>query len=325
MISIIRNGGMISMILGAIIIALVKIQWYIPIWTEPAAIPSPTLGFGGLELHIGYRLAQVICLLLILIQAFWLNSLVNRESYFERSNDFTIWFYVLFSLLTWQHTFMLGPLILNTILLYIFHRLLYLNDETLAQFGVHLDIGTAFGIAVMFNPVMLLLLPLFMLAINQFARLDANRFLIFMLGAVMISVFGLSMVYVFGGIDVLQWLSSSFDHPEAVLLLYVSDLQAKAVVSALIALLIFIPLLINSMTRSQIHARKFFRMTWILILFSVPMYLFEPGVLPAIQFIAIPVSISWAVIAVNGQRRWISELVLLCVLWALFLLPLSYF
>jgi len=316
---------MISILIGAIIIAFVKIQWYVPIWVEPVATPSPTLEFGGLELHIGYRLAQIICLFLILVQAFWLNSLVNRESYFERSNDFTIWFYVLFSLLTWHHTFMLGPVILNTILLFIFHRLLYLNDETVAKFGVHLDIGTAFGIAVLFNPVIVLLLPFFMLAINQFARLDVNRFLLFLLGAVMISIFGLSLVYVFGGIDVMQWLSSAFDHPEPNLLLFVSDMQVKAILSALVALLIFIPLLINSMTRSQIHARKFFRMTWILILFSLPMYLFEPGVLPAIQFIAIPVSISWAVIAVNGQRRWFSELVIICVLWALFLLPLSYF
>lgn len=325
MISLIRNGGMISMILGAIIVALVKVQWYFPILAGPVELPDPTLDFGGLELHFGYRMAQLICLGLIMIQGFWLNNMVNRESYFERSNDFTFWFYVLFSLLTWEHTFMLGPVLVNTILLYIFFRLLSLNDETVAEYNVHLDIGTAFGIAILLNPVLMLLLPFFMLAINQFARFDVNRFLLFALGAVMIIVPGLSLVYVFGDVDVLQWMSSSFDHPKATLLLYVSDLQIKAVLASLLALLIFIPLLINSMTRSQIHARKFFRMTWILILFSLPMYLFEPGVLPAIQFISIPVSLSWAVVAVNGERKWLNELVLFCVLWALFLLPLSYF
>jgi len=321
-----RKGGIYALITGIVMLGASKFFFY-------AQFGNPDFGelsdvkfyFSGIEISIHVLLAKILVVIFLLLQAFWLTELVNRERIFERDNYLVFWFFLLASVLSWQQSYQLEPVLFHFVLFYVISRCLKLSDEELTKQNIYLDIGSVFGFGLLFFPLGIFYLPVILLTLNSFTRFDINRLLLLILGMVMIFL-GVSVLsYILSDMSVIAQLREQFSVSDNLGNSIWNNPSSKAIFVWLLSIVCLAPLLLTQLGRSPVRQRKMMRVFWLIPAFGLPIFLFSGGASHAVTLMVIPIAMGWSFIGNRAKKLLWPNLILLATIWALFVLQWSYF
>lgn len=268
---------------------------------------------------------QILVIVILLIQAMWFGRLVNRHQFFE---TFTLWPIVVFLMFSIaNHYQLLRPdlILFNFIFLYSYQRIFSITDDEMSDFQIYLDLGTAYAIGVLLFPGGIFFLPLFILAINQFAVFEINRFLLFILTFIMVTITILGSSYLFISKD---WIWQFFQGMTLRGIDY-SDLINPEVlypyIALLVALVLLVPPILTSLTFMPNQNRKMINVMMLHLIFGVLVVLLSNAHKEAMPLVlTLPLSFLFTIGSGHIKSRLFANILLLLLVFALIFIQWVY-
>lgn len=196
MINSIHRGGIFAILfLLALVVPLHIIRFYVAFVLEKSQTVQINLFDHALLVSKQVYLLSVIVILVV--QAFIFGALINRHQFFETSTFWPFIVFLMFGISNYYQIFTPNLLLYNFVFLYSYHRIFRINEDEMSDYQIFMDLGTAFGIGVLIFPDSIYLLPIYLLAINQFAVFDVNRLLLYLVSFSMIVFAVLCTSYLF--------------------------------------------------------------------------------------------------------------------------------
>jgi hypothetical protein len=326
LIKLLKNGDISAVLTGALMLIFAKVLWYIQPSFLEAAIPE-TIRFNNLarSVDLPFKWVQICCLVCILIQGLWLNEIMRGEGLFDRQNRFIFLFFVISSLLSMAQTVALGAILFQFCILYLLSKIMSLNEENLGEPGIFLDVGTVFALGLVIFPRGVFFLPFFLIVLNAFSLFDFNRLLLFLLGIFMVLFVLLSIRFLSLNENPLDLIRTEFSFIGTSFRKVAAESSWTGVLVLVINLIIFGPMLWNSLGRIPVKQRKFLRMLWLVVTGVLLIVLLPSGIADGITFVALPMAVTLGFIYYNVPSNLWTNFALICTLWALFVIQWSYF
>jgi hypothetical protein len=267
----------------------------------------------------------IILVAILIIQGIWFGRIMNRYQFFESNSPWPMVAYFILSITIQSQLLHLNVILFNFVFLYTYDRLFSLSEDEPTNYQLYMDIGSVYGVGLLFFPEGIFLLPLLLIAANQFAVLDINRFLLFLLSICMILVPAIVLVYLY---VTRVWIGEYFikilgDGFSFSVLLKPEILYTYIALAG--SLLLLIPTVLRKLGHMQNQNRKIFTVMLVHIVLGIMVTFFTSTDKGAVLFIvSIPMIFIFALGSGHLNRTWLSNIMMILLLFALIFIQWVY-
>ena len=229
-------------------------------------IPNQHFGLWLENIELNAIIAVVLASLVVLLNSFGLNLLVNRNNFYERNTYLVALIYVVFMSLFECSYFLNSTLLLHSTIIFMIHQLFELNKREDGRKNIF-NAFLFFAIGVTLCPIYIFLLPMLIVSVTVIRQLSFKEFLMAFSGFSIPFMYYFSITYLNGSVWRPSLWSSHFEIPQ------------KDFWFVTISLIVFLVLSLFSvvfkMRQAKIQTNKQIRSLIILILFFFLLSLYE--------------------------------------------------
>lgn len=286
---------------------LINPKPYLYIQTAPV---SQTL-FNYLLTFSNYiLLSYIIALVLLLVQAFFLNYIVAQHSILYKDTFLPGLFFVLINSFYPQQAELTPQLISNMFIILMFQRLCFLYESTNPLLIV-LDAGMYLGLALLFNYDVAVFLPFILISVVVFTSFNIRYLALALIGILIPLYFAISLYY----------LNDQLNEIIAFTLQSLERSLLKSVVASypvFFPVLIVLPIALIAAFQLQIHffsnkvkTRRILQTVALLFFFGgLGLIVENSNFMYAVYYLSIPLSIVMAYYFISPKRWLLKELLL---------------
>ena len=221
-------------------------------------VPNQHFGLWLENIELNAIIAVVLASLVVLLNSFGLNLLVNRNNFYERNTYLVALIYVVFMSLFECSYFLNSTLLLHSTIIFMIHQLFELNKREDGRKNIF-NAFLFFAIGVTLCPIYIFLLPMLIVSVSVIRQLSFKEFLMAFSGFSIPFMYYFSITYLNGSVWRPSLWSSHFEIPQ------------KDFWFVTISLIVFLVLSLFSvvfkMRQAKIQTNKQIRSLIILILF----------------------------------------------------------
>ncbi|MFT5512381.1 MAG: hypothetical protein ACI8SE_000779 [Bacteroidia bacterium] len=314
MITTLKKGGLTGIIVSLLLLVIVAV---IPIFNistfsfDLDAINTPVLKYG-------------VPLLMIASQVIWFQRVIHQSRFFEQWSYLPAIVYIFVMLVTPGQLTALNTLALNYIWLIFYQKLFYQNDDVISNAQVFMDMGILMCIGAFIYPKSIYLLPFLYVLLNQFTASDLNKFFIVLLSFFMVAFSTVGIGYFFVSPE---WVTQI---PKSLTLgVHVPSCLEPGSLYTYITLftlvMILIPVVYNQLSFMQTKNRSVINLLFLKIVVVLAIAIFSgKQVYSSMQMLALPLAFILSFGLSHIQKRWLANLGVLFVLFALVLIQWVY-
>ena len=229
-------------------------------------VPNQHFGLWLENIELNAIIAVVLASLMVLLNSFGLNLLVNRNNFYERNTYLVALIYVVFMSLFECSYFLNSTLLLHSTIIFMLHQLFELNKREDGRKNIF-NAFLFFAIGVTLCPIYIFLLPMLIVSVTVIRQLSFKEFLMAFSGFSIPFMYYFSITYLNGSVWRPSLWSSHFEIPQ------------KDFWFVTISLIVFLVLSLFSvvfkMRQAKIQTNKQIRSLIILILFFFLLSLYE--------------------------------------------------
>ncbi len=229
-------------------------------------VPNQHFGLWLENIELNAIIAIVLASLVVLLNSFGLNLLVNRNNFYERNTYLVALIYVVFMSLFECSYFLNSTLLLHSTIIFMIHQLFELNKREDGRKNIF-NAFLFFAIGVTLCPIYIFLLPMLIVSVTVIRQLSFKEFLMAFSGFSIPFMYYFSITYLNGSVWRPSLWSSHFEIPQ------------KDFWFVTISLIVFLVLSLFSvvfkMRQAKIQTNKQIRSLIILILFFFLLSLYE--------------------------------------------------
>ena len=229
-------------------------------------VPNQHFGLWLENIELNAIIAVVLASLVVLLNSFGLNLLVNRNNFYERNTFLVALIYVVFMSLFECSYFLNSTLLLHSTIIFMIHQLFELNKREDGRKNIF-NAFLFFAIGVTLCPIYIFLLPMLIVSVTVIRQLSFKEFLMAFSGFSIPFMYYFSITYLNGSVWRPSLWSSHFEIPQ------------KDFWFVTISLIVFLVLSLFSvvfkMRQAKIQTNKQIRSLIILILFFFLLSLYE--------------------------------------------------
>ncbi len=229
-------------------------------------VPNQHFGLWLENIELNAIIAVVLASLVVLLNSFGLNLLVNRNNFYERNTYLVALIYVVFMSLFECSYFLNSTLLLHSTIIFMIHQLFELNKREDGRKNIF-NAFLFFAIGVTLCPIYIFLLPMLIVSVTVIRQLSFKEFLMAFSGFSIPFMYYFSITYLNGSVWRPSLWSSHFEIPQ------------KDFWFVTISLIVFLVLSLFSvvfkMRQAKIQTNKQIRSLIILILFFFLLSLYE--------------------------------------------------
>lgn len=229
-------------------------------------VPNQHFGLWLENIELNAIIAIVLASLVVLLNSFGLNLLVNRNNFYERNTYLVALIYVVFMSLFDCSYFLNSTLLLHSTIIFMIHQLFELNKREDGRKNIF-NAFLFFAIGVTLCPIYIFLLPMLIVSVTVIRQLSFKEFLMAFSGFSIPFMYYFSITYLNGSVWRPSLWSSHFEIPQ------------KDFWFVTISLIVFLVLSLFSvvfkMRQAKIQTNKQIRSLIILILFFFLLSLYE--------------------------------------------------
>ena len=229
-------------------------------------VPNQHFGLWLENIELNAIIAVVLASLVVLLNSFGLNLLVNRNNFYERNTYLVALIYVVFMSLFECSYFLNSTLLLHSTIIFMIHQLFELNKREDGRKNIF-NAFLFFAIGVTLCPIYIFLLPMLIVSVTVIRQLSFKEFLMAFSGFSIPFIYYFSITYLNGSVWRPSLWSSHFEIPQ------------KDFWFVTISLIVFLVLSLFSvvfkMRQAKIQTNKQIRSLIILILFFFLLSLYE--------------------------------------------------
>lgn len=229
-------------------------------------VPNQHFGLWLENIELNAIIAVVLASLVVLLNSFGLNLLVNRNNFYERNTYLVALIYVVFMSLFECSYFLNSTLLLHSTIIFMIHQLFELNKREDGRKNIF-NAFLFFAIGVTLCPIYIFLLPMLIVSVSVIRQLSFKEFLMAFSGFSIPFMYYFSITYLNGSVWRPSLWSSHFEIPQ------------KDFWFVTISLIVFLVLSLFSvvfkMRQAKIQTNKQIRSLIILILFFFLLSLYE--------------------------------------------------
>ncbi len=229
-------------------------------------VPNQHFGLWLENIELNAIIAVVLASLMVLLNSFGLNLLVNRNNFYERNTYLVALIYVVFMSLFECSYFLNSTLLLHSTIIFMIHQLFELNKREDGRKNIF-NAFLFFAIGVTLCPIYIFLLPMLIVSVTVIRQLSFKEFLMAFSGFSIPFMYYFSITYLNGSLWRPSLWSSHFEIPQ------------KDFWFVTISLIVFLVLSLFSvvfkMRQAKIQTNKQIRSLIILILFFFLLSLYE--------------------------------------------------
>lgn len=229
-------------------------------------VPNQHFGLWLENIELNAIIAVVLASLVVLLNSFGLNLLVNRNNFYERNTYLVALIYVVFMSLFECSYFLNSTLLLHSTIIFMIHQLFELNKREDGRKNIF-NAFLFFAIGVTLCPIYIFLLPMLIVSVTVIRQLSFKEFLMAFSGFSIPFMYYFSITYLNGSLWRPSLWSSHFEIPQ------------KDFWFVTISLIVFLVLSLFSvvfkMRQAKIQTNKQIRSLIILILFFFLLSLYE--------------------------------------------------
>lgn len=229
-------------------------------------VPNQHFGLWLENIELNAIIAVVLASLMVLLNSFGLNLLVNRNNFYERNTYLVALIYVVFMSLFECSYFLNSTLLLHSTIIFMIHQLFELNKREDGRKNIF-NAFLFFAIGVTLCPIYIFLLPMLIVSVSVIRQLSFKEFLMAFSGFSIPFMYYFSITYLNGSVWRPSLWSSHFEIPQ------------KDFWFVTISLIVFLVLSLFSvvfkMRQAKIQTNKQIRSLIILILFFFLLSLYE--------------------------------------------------
>ena len=229
-------------------------------------VPNQHFGLWLENIELNAIIAVVLASLVVLLNSFGLNLLVNRNNFYERNTYLVALIYVVFMSLFECSYFLNSTLLLHSTIIFMIHQLFELNKREDGRKNIF-NAFLFFAIGVTLCPIYIFLLPMLIVSVSVIRQLSFKEFLMVFSGFSIPFMYYFSITYLNGSVWRPSLWSSHFEIPQ------------KDFWFVTISLIVFLVLSLFSvvfkMRQAKIQTNKQIRSLIILILFFFLLSLYE--------------------------------------------------
>ena len=229
-------------------------------------VPNQHFGLWLENIELNAIIAVVLASLMVLLNSFGLNLLVNRNNFYERNTYLVALIYVVFMSLFDCSYFLNSTLLLHSTIIFMIHQLFELNKREDGRKNIF-NAFLFFAIGVTLCPIYIFLLPMLIVSVTVIRQLSFKEFLMAFSGFSIPFMYYFSITYLNGSVWRPSLWSSHFEIPQ------------KDFWFVTISLIVFLVLSLFSvvfkMRQAKIQTNKQIRSLIILILFFFLLSLYE--------------------------------------------------
>ena len=229
-------------------------------------VPNQHFGLWLENIELNAIIAVVLASLVVLLNSFGLNLLVNRNNFYERNTYLVALIYVVFMSLFECSYFLNSTLLLHSTIIFMIHQLFELNKREDGRKNIF-NAFLFFAIGVTLCPIYIFLLPMLIVSVTVIRQLSFKEFLMAFSGFSIPFMYYFSITYLNRSVWRPSLWSSHFEIPQ------------KDFWFVTISLIVFLVLSLFSvvfkMRQAKIQTNKQIRSLIILILFFFLLSLYE--------------------------------------------------
>ena len=229
-------------------------------------VPNQHFGLWLENIELNAIIAVVLASLVVLLNSFGLNLLVNRNNFYERNTYLVALIYVVFMSLFECSYFLNSTLLLHSTIIFMIHQLFELNKREDGRKNIF-NAFLFFAIGVTLCPIYIFLLPMLIVSVTVIRQLSFKEFLMAFSGFSIPFMYYFSITYLNGSVWRPSLWSSHFEIPQ------------KDFWFVTISLIVFLVLSLFSvvfkMRQAKIQTNKQISSLIILILFFFLLSLYE--------------------------------------------------
>ena len=229
-------------------------------------VPNQHFGLWLENIELNAIIAVVLASLVVLLNSFGLNLLVNRNNFYERNTYLVALIYVVFMSLFECSYFLNSTLLLHSTIIFMIHQLFELNKREDGRKNIF-NAFLFFAIGVTLCPIYIFLLPMLIVSVTVIRQLSFKEFLMAFSGFSIPFMYYFSITYLNGSVWRPSLWSSHLEIPQ------------KDFWFVTISLIVFLVLSLFSvvfkMRQAKIQTNKQIRSLIILILFFFLLSLYE--------------------------------------------------
>ena len=229
-------------------------------------VPNQHFGLWLENIELNAIVGIVLASLVVLLNSFGLNLLVNRNNFYERNTYLVALIYVVFMSLFECSYFLNSTLLLHSTIIFMIHQLFELNKREDGRKNIF-NAFLFFAIGVTLCPIYIFLLPMLIVSVTVIRQLSFKEFLMAFSGFSIPFMYYFSITYLNGSVWRPSLWSSHFEIPQ------------KDFWFVTISLIVFLVLSLFSvvfkMRQAKIQTNKQIRSLIILILFFFLLSLYE--------------------------------------------------
>ncbi len=187
MIKTIKKGGLTSVVVSIVVIALVGL------------IPLSNLYFYTFE-NAGFNqpvVKFIVPVIMVVTQAIWFQRVVHKSRFFDQWSTLPAVVYVAIICLLPDQLHHWDTLAVNYVWLVFYQKLFYDNDEVTSNSQIFMDIGILMCVGAFIYPKSIYLLPFLYILLNQFTASNLNKFFIVLLSFVLVVFSTIGIGYFF--------------------------------------------------------------------------------------------------------------------------------
>ena len=314
MIKTIKTGGIASLVVAVIVIAIIGL---IPI--------SNYYGYSFSTPWFNNPIAKyAIPLLMIISQAIWFQRVTHRARFFDQWSSLPLVIYIAIICMLPNQLYHWETLAVNYIWLIFYQKLFYDNDEVVSNAQIFMDIGILMCIGAFVYPKSIYLLPFLYILLNQFTASDLSKFFIVLLSFTMVVFSTVGIGYFFISQDWVTQLPSQLNL-SIDLQTFLNEGSLYTYVTLFVVLVVLMPVMYNQLSFMQTKNRNVVNMLLLQIICVVAIaFLSGIHMYTTMHLVALPLAFTLCFGLYHIKKRWLANLGVLFVLFALVLIQWQY-
>jgi len=259
-------------------------------------------------------LAQIIATILIAGQAVLVNFTVSRHNILYKDTFLPGLCFIILNSLFPEQDFLTSHLIANTFLVLVFLRLCNLYESPKPLLLV-LDSGILLGTGILFNYSLLIFLPFILISVVVFTSFNLRYIIVSLIGILLPVYFVLIFFYTTDRLHEMVEIGKES----------VMQLQLKPIASGYLTFapwVLLLPMLLagtfglqQNFFRNKVKTRRIIQTILVFgLIAAISLFTTNGGIIAALVFFSIPVSIVIGYFLINTKRFWLKELIVLCLI-----------
>ena len=315
MIKTIKKGGLTSVVVSIVVIALVGL------------IPLSNLYFYTFE-NAGFNqpvVKFIVPVIMVVTQAIWFQRVVHKSRFFDQWSTLPAVVYVAIICLLPDQLHHWDTLAVNYVWLVFYQKLFYDNDEVTSNSQIFMDIGILMCVRRVYLPESpSIYCPSFTYLLNQFTASNLNKFFIVLLSFVLVVFSTIGIGYFFVSPEWVVGLPERLIMSLDISTLFNSG-KLYTYITLFATLLIVSPVMYNQLSFMQTKNRSVVNMLFLQIFMVLGIAVFSgQNAFTTMHLVALPLSFTLSFGMYHIKKRWLANLGVLFALFALVLIQLEY-